>query len=126
MSVRPSNFNPLRFGLSQVARHGLACADESLVESVALAVWYGMDVPEVSDLQGSHSDEALRLVERLTYYSVASQSRKKQLLAAVRAFRAQQQMELTEEDQSFNREFLRFLPRLQPLQTRHFAETMTA
>lgn len=109
---------PLNAVLTQVAQRGLRCVEFEAVKDAALAVWYGTETPELSTLQGPHSVEAVQLVERLSYYNVVPQPRKKALLGRARQALAVRQ-DVARAD--FESAYKAFLPRLQPLQTRHYA-----
>lgn len=109
---------PLNAVLTQVAQRGLKCVEFEAVKDAALAVWYGTETPELSALQGPHAVEAVQLVERLSYYNVVPQPRKKALLGCARqALAARKAVSRTD----FESAYKSFLPRLQPLQTRHYA-----
>lgn len=117
MNVKPSAL-PLTAVLTQVAEQGLKCVGFDAVKDAALAVWYGTETPELDALQGPHSVEALRLVERLSYYNVVPQPRKKVLLGRARQALA----DFKEAGRAdFELAYKTFLPQLQPLQTRHYA-----
>ena len=111
---------PLNDMLSLVAQRGLARVEFEVVRAVALALWYGVETPELAGLQGPHVAEAVQLVERLSYYNVVPQPRKKVLLGKVRkALEFLQSVTRTD----FERAYKAFLPELQPLQTRHYVRT---
>lgn len=81
------------------------------------------------DLEGAtgpHRDDAVSLVERLSYYNVVPQERKRLLLQEVRRLRAASSRPNEAPVDEFSGAFRRFLPDLQPLQTRHYAEDMKA
>ena len=105
--------------LAEVAHGGLAHAHAhvDLIKLIAIDIWYGTEVRDLSLLRGPHYKEMLFLVERLTYYNVVPQKRKRALLVTVRqvggTFLDLQNSEL---EAIFNG----FLPELQPMQTRHF------
>lgn len=117
MPARTSSL-PLNAVLRQVAQHGLKCVEFDVVKDAALAVWYGAETPELESLQGPHYDDAVLLVERLSYYNVVPQSRKNLLLGRARQALAVRS-EVARAD--FEAAYKAFLPRLQPLQTRHYA-----
>ena len=108
--------------LTEVARSGLAQAPVDLIKLIAIDIWYGTHVRDLSLLRGSHHKEMLFLVERLTYYNVVPQERKRALLASVRlaggTFWDLQNPVL---EAIFNG----FLPELQPMQTRHFQRPLS-
>lgn len=102
--------------LTVVAQRGLASAGLAVVKTVAKGVWHGHHVPQKGVFQGPYEEEAALLIERLAIYAIVPQPRKKALLSLVRL--------LLPADESasrtvFNSEFKRYLPELQPLQTRH-------
>lgn len=103
--------------LMRVAQQGLSHVDGRVVEAVAMGVWHGEEAPDLELATGPHLDDAMKLVERLSYYNVVPQERKKKLLGQVRRLRHSAR---GSNDSQFDSEFRRFLPRLQPLQTRHF------
>ena len=109
---------PLNTVLTQVAQRGLRCVEFDAVKDAALAVWYGTETPELDSLQGPHSGESVQLVERLSYYNVVPQTRKKALLVRVRQAR---DVHKKVERADFESAYKTFLPQLQPLQTRHYA-----
>lgn len=109
---------PLESVLTQVAQKGLACVDLDAVKAAALAVWYGTETPNLADLQGPHAVDAMQLVERLSYYNLVPQPRKKALLGRVRTALSAHK-EVARGD--FESAYKIFLPQLQPLQTRHYA-----
>ncbi|OIQ80674.1 hypothetical protein GALL_375710 [mine drainage metagenome] len=111
--------------LAKVARRGLRHVDVGSVRTTALAVWYGRGSLDLDHATGPHRGDAVSLVERLSYYNVVPQERKRYLLQEVRRLRADAGMNETPADE-FGRAFLQFLPDLQPLQTRHYAEGMKA
>ena len=109
--------------LSKVARVGMSRVDSSTVEATALDVWYGSGVPDLSKVTGPHKKDVLFLVERLTYYNVVPQSRKKALLTQVRQAGGKfEDLENAWLEAVFNN----FLPSLQPMQTRHYKELLVA
>jgi hypothetical protein len=109
--------------LSKVARVGMSRVDSSTVEATALDVWYGSDVPDLSKVTGPHKKDVLFLVERLTYYNVVPQSRKKALLTQVRQAGGKfEDLDNAGLESYFNN----FLPSLQPMQTRHYKEFLVA
>jgi len=116
MTVKTSSL-PLNAVLTQVAQRGLKCVEFEAVRDAALAVWYGTETPELDSLQGPHSDEAVQLVERLSYYNLVPQPRKKALLGRARQALAVRK-EVARAD--FEAAYKTFLPQLQPLQTRHY------
>jgi hypothetical protein len=97
--------------------------DLETVEATALTVWYGSVVPDLEKVQGPHKREALFLLERLTYYNVVPQPRKKELLSKVR--QAGGRFEDLN-NSTLESLFSKFLPSLQPMQTRHFKEKFAA
>lgn len=107
----------LHDSLTVVATQGLSNVEFETVEAVALGVWYAEDTPAFSTLQGAHLGDAVLLVERLAYYNVVPQERKRELLALVRAV-VHPPPQSTRD--CFDVAFKRFLPKLQPLQTRHY------
>ena len=105
--------------LSKVARLGMPRVDSSTVEAIALDIWYGSSIPDFSKVVGPHKKDVLFLVERLTYYNVVPQSRKKALLAQVRQAGGKfEDLENAELESVFNN----FLPGLQSMQTRHYKD----
>lgn len=107
--------------LAKVALFGLAHTPIDLIKLIAIDIWYGTDVRDLSLLRGPQYKDMLFLVERLTYYNVVPQERKRALLAIVRlaggTFWDLQNPVL---EAIFNS----FLPELQPMQTRHFQESL--
>lgn len=103
--------------LALVAAQGLSNVEFETVESVALDVWYGADTPDFSALGDAHIGDAVLLVERLAYYNVVPQDRKRVLLALVRAVVPTPSQCARDK---FDMAFKRHLPKLQPLQTRHY------
>ena len=104
--------------LDQVAKDGLLRVNFDVVKTVALYVWYGSEVCDLSRVQGPYQKDALFLVERLAYYNLVPQPRKKALLEQVRrAGGSFGDLDNEELEGRFND----FLPDLQPLQSRHFA-----
>lgn len=84
------------------------------VRAVAEGVWHS------SLALGDHTtlnEAAALLLQRLSWYCIVPQERKRLILAAIGPL-------LADTDACaryrFNRQFLRHLPRLQPLQTRHY------
>jgi hypothetical protein len=104
--------------LTKVARQGLSHVDQAVVEAAAMGVWHGEEEPDLEVVFGPHLADAVDLVERLSYYNVVPQERKKKLLKQVRLLRGSSHLV---QDSNFETTFRRFLPRLQPLQTRHFS-----
>lgn len=108
----------LEAALTAVAQKGLAASGVEVVKSAALGVWHGSHVPAESVFQGPFALEAALLVERLAFYAIVPQPRKKELLCLVRpSLAAAGGLSRT----AFNAEFKRYLPDLQPLQGRHFS-----
>jgi hypothetical protein len=70
--------------LTHVAQRGLMCVDFDAVKATALAVWYGTEPPDLTELKGPHFVEVVQLVERLSYYNVVPQSRKRVLFGSAR------------------------------------------
>jgi hypothetical protein len=103
--------------LSEVARWGMLRVSFDVVKATALDVWYGSEVRDLTKLRGPYQKDVLFLVERLVYYNVVPQPRKKALLEEVR--RAGGRFQDLENQQLEDR-FNDFLPDLQPMQTRHF------
>lgn len=107
---------PFERALTTVVQRGLEASGFGFVKSVALGVWHGSHLPAACVFQGPFASEAVLLVERLAFYAIVPQPRKKALLSLVgpllpaggSASRA-----------AFNFVFKRYLPELQPLQTRH-------
>lgn len=117
----PPPLPPLQDNLREVARVGLRHAPYSAVEAVALAVWYGTEVPDFSPVEGRSLTGAALLVERLRCYNVVPQARKRVLGECVRTLVAQ----VTTSDQAeFEQDYKRHLSRLQPLQSRHFVASV--
>lgn len=104
--------------LAQVTQRGLSRIDPEVVRAVALEVWYGTDVPDLSALDGPHVADAVLLVERLSFYNVLGPPRKKALLTRVRA---QPLLIQHAARVDFESAYKAVLPLLQPLQSRHFA-----
>lgn len=109
----------LQDSLTLVAQQGLLNAAFEVAEAVALGVWYGADTPDFSKLPGAYRGDAVLLVERLAYYNVVSQERKRELLTLVRA---EAPTPPPAAHDNFESAFKRHLPKLQPLQTRHHLE----
>lgn len=109
--------------LAEVARCGISRVNLDVVKAAALDVWYGSDVRDLTKVKGPHHKDVLFLVERLAYYNVVPQSRKKALLAQVRRAGG------TFEDlsnQVLEDAFNDFLPELQPMQSRHYQQPSLA
>jgi len=106
--------------LSEVAQKGMTQVKLDVMKAVALDVWYGSEVRDLSKLEGPYRKDVLFLVERLTYYNVVPQSRKKALLQTVR--QAGGRFEDLNNPVLEGR-FNDFLPDLQPMQTRHYRQT---
>lgn len=106
----------LQDSLALVAQQGLSNVAFEVAEAVALGVWYGADTPDFSKLPGAHRGDAVLLVQRLAYYNVVSQERKRVLFALVRAVTPTPPQAAHD---NFESAFKRHLPKLQPLQTRH-------
>lgn len=103
--------------LTSVAQKGLGASGFEAVKSAALGVWHGNHVPAESVFRGTFALDAALLVERLAFYAIVSQSRKKDLLCVVRPLLPTAG---SPSRAAFNVEFKRYLPALQPLQTRHY------
>lgn len=112
--------NSTKSHLAEVASKGLARVAFDAVKDVALEVWYGssLEAEDLAHLDGPHKRDALFLVERLAYYNVVPQPRKKVLLKGVQAAGGNLN---TSTNLTLERAFGVFLPRLQPLQTRHYS-----
>lgn len=102
--------------LTKVTQRGLAGAGQAVIEATANGVWHSHHVPQECVLQGPYEVEAALLIERLAFYAIVPQPRKKALLSLVRLLLP---AEGSASRTSFNTEFQRYLPALQPLQTRH-------
>jgi hypothetical protein len=109
--------------LSEVARRGMSRVNLDVMKAAAVDVWYGSEVRDLSKLEGPYQKDVLFLVERLTYYNVVPQSRKKALLQTVR--QAGGRFEDLNNPVLEGR-FNDFLPDLQPMQTRHYRQTSAA
>ena len=118
IKTSPSTLNE---ALARVASAGMLHADFETVRHVALGVWYGEESPAWGDLKGNHFTEAVLLVERLSYYNVVPQSRKKTLLASCHLVLGALSPVMVED---FERAYKKLLPLLQPFQTRHYAGTL--
>lgn len=116
IKTSPSTLNE---ALARVASAGMLHADFETVRDVALGVWYGEESPAWGDLKGNHFTEAVLLVERLSYYNVVPQSRKKTLLPSCRLVLGTLSPVMAED---FEQGYKRLLPGLQPFQTRHYAD----
>lgn len=103
----------------QVAQHGLSQVGIKVVREAALAVWHGVDSINLQTLSGPCLGEALCLLERLSFYNLVPQDRKRSLLGQVRQSRAG--LLETVDVQAFEATYRKYLPDLQPLQTRHAA-----
>jgi hypothetical protein len=109
--------------LSEVALRGMSHVNLDVVKTAALDVWFGSQVRDLTKLKGPHQKDVLFLVERLTYYNVVPQSRKKALLEKVRQAGGRfEDLNNPVLEDVFND----FLPDLQPMQTRHFRQTAAA
>ncbi len=106
----------LEAALTDVARKGMAVAGFEVIKAAAIGVWHGTHVPQERVLQGPFATDAALLVERLAFYAIVSQPRKKELLSLVRPLLPAAG---SPPRAAFNVEFKRYLPDLQPLQTRH-------
>lgn len=106
----------LEAALTTVAKTGLAASGFEVVKSAALGVWHGSHVPAESVFQGSFLVEAALLIERLAFYAIVPQPRKKALLSLVSPLLPAAG---SPSRTAFNTKFKRYLPELQPLQTRH-------
>ena len=114
---QPFKLTPVDSAIAEVAKIGLAHANFGVVKQIALFVWYGSEVKDFTQFDGPMHADMLFLVERLTYYNVVPQPRKKALLANIRqAGGTFANMQNSQLENSFNR----FLPELQPMQSRHF------
>lgn len=102
--------------LTTVTQRGLAGAGQAVIEAAANGVWHSHHVPQECVLQGPYEVEAALLIERLAFYAIVPQPRKKALLSLVRRLLP---AEGSASRTTFNTEFQRYLPALQPLQTRH-------
>ncbi|OIQ87298.1 hypothetical protein GALL_308590 [mine drainage metagenome] len=107
---------------AKVASVGLDRVDLSDVRAAALMVWYGREEPALGSAGGPHLDEAVALVERLSYYNVVPVGRKKSLKRLVQKLRAVANP--VGKNANFERNFQRYLGYLQPLQSREFEATM--
>lgn len=108
----------LEAALTKVARAGMAVAGLEVVKAAAIGVWHGTHVPQERVFQGPYATDAALLVERLAFYAIVPQPRKKELLCLVRPILPAAESALRS---TFNAEFKRYLPDLQPLQSRHFS-----
>ncbi len=109
--------------LSQIAELGLLATGYPAVATVAVAVWYEAELPDTAAVQGPFRTESLLLLERLVHFPVVPPERKKTLLAHLRVDLAA----VPETSQvAFHAAFKRYLPRLQPLQTREAARALNA
>lgn len=109
-------YEELQAALAAVAVQGLASAFYEDVECVARAIWHGDLVPRLDGLQGPHAAEAALLVERLSFYNLVPQARKQVLRACLgRLLEPVSAPGRAAVEQAYKR----FLPRLQPLQSRH-------
>jgi hypothetical protein len=113
------NVTAANAALAKVAQQGLLHVDFDVVQQAALAVWHTHEEVNLESVQGPYLGEAVRLLERLSFYNVVNQDRKKALLSQVRRFEGMAQV--TVKAPEFETAYRKFLPRLQPLQTRHFA-----
>ncbi len=75
--------------LAKVAQQGLLHVDFDVVRQVAMAVWHGQDRVDLREVQGPYLADALSLLERLSFYNVVPQDRKKALLEQVRQLRTE-------------------------------------
>ena len=105
-------------GLVRVAKVGLAVAGEAAAEKVALGVWHGDEPPSLVGAEGPHRADAVYLLGRLAYYNIVPQERKRMLLGQVRL--ARQAEGQSTDTTPLELIFRSYLPRLQPLQTRHY------
>lgn len=107
----------LEAALTTVALHGIALAGLEVVKAAAVGIWHDTHEPAEIVLQGPFGVEAALLVERLAFYAIVPQPRKKELLSLVRP--------LLPAAGSPSRtafiEFKRYLSDLQPLQSRHIS-----
>lgn len=108
----------LEAALTEVARAGMAEAGFEVVKAAAMGVWHGSHAPAESVFRGPFGLEAALLVERLAFYAIVPQPRKKKLLCVVRPILPATDSASRD---AFNAEFKRYLPDLQPLQSRHFS-----
>ena len=109
--------------LSEVAQRGMPHVGLNVMKAAALDVWYGSEVRDLSKLKGPHQKDVLFLVERLAYYNVVSQPRKKALLQTVRQAGGRfEDLNNPVLENVFND----FLPELQPMQTRHYRQSVSA
>ena len=113
-----------REAFAKVARMGMNAADLADVRAAALWVWYGRDLPGRAVLRGPHASEAVSLLERLSYYNVVPLQRKKQLKRLVSALRSEEHR--ADNADRFEQMFSKFLPELQPMQSRAFETVIRA
>jgi len=104
--------------LQDVAARGMRHAEFESVQAVALAVWYGSTALDLATLNGPHATEAALLVERLGFYNVVPQPRKRELRAVTAPLLVAVDPAARAE---FEKSYKAVLARLQPLQTRHYA-----
>lgn len=105
--------------LSAVAQQGLSQVSADVVHRAALAIWYGQGTVDLASVQGApHAGDALSLVERLSFYNLVERGRKRELLRQVG--QAREKWATPCDMQAFEAAYRRFLPGLQPMQTRHF------
>nr|WP_288120020.1 hypothetical protein [Thiomonas sp.] len=107
---------------AKVARVGLECVELADVRAAALLVWYGQEDPALDAFGGPYRDEAIALVERLSYYNVVPLARKKALKRLVQ--KLQTVVRPADKGTSFERNFQKYIAELQPLQSRDFEATM--
>ena len=107
---------------AKVARVGLGNVELADVRAAALMVWYGQEDPTFDAVRGPHLDEAVALVERLSYYNVVPLARKKALKRLVQKLRTV--VRPADKGTSFERNFQKYIAELQPLQSRDFEATM--
>lgn len=100
----------------RVATLGLRAAGLDTVTLAALGVWHGA-LPNMNEVFGPHEEDAFDLLERLSFYNVVSLDRQRQLLSQVQAHRKSSRLGGS---RTFEEGFNKYLPELQPLQTRHF------
>jgi len=105
--------------LEKVAQQGLLHVDFEVVRQAALAVWHSQEGVDLEGVRGPYLGEAASLLERLSFYNVVAQDRKKTLLSQVRRVRSGSPV--ASNNNGFEAAYRKFLPQLQPLQTRHFA-----
>lgn len=79
-----SSVDALNEALRKVAQQGLSRAGFDAVEAVARAVWHSDSLPDFAAVQGSFEDQAVWLLQRLSFYNIVAQPRKKASLAQTR------------------------------------------